>query len=206
MTAQDTEPTTLANTISGTVALTFDLPADDTYLPADTPIPDDLLQESVHIVKTGSVIAYAGNSAPAGWLLCAGQELDQATYDALFQVIGITYSPATVTTTFHLPDLRGRFALGLDNMGSTSADRVAAAAADELGGSGGAETHTLTLDEMPAHSHDFRRVADTNPGRGSVTQTARGWVANDTLVEAAGGGQAHDNMPPYQALNYIIKT
>ena len=67
---------------------------------------------------------------------------------ALFGVIGEAYGVGNGNTTFHLPDLRGRFPLGLDNMGGTSADVVTAAEADSLNGSGGAETHTLTIDEM----------------------------------------------------------
>ena len=92
-------------------------------------------------------------------------------------------------------------------MGSYSADHVTAMEAGELAGTGGTETHTLMIDEMPAHRHEFRRVGDSSPGeRGSVTQTAKGWLTERTIVEEAGGGLAHNNMPPWQALSCIIKT
>ena len=73
----------------------------------------------------GAIMAYAGASAPSGWLLCNGAAINRTTYATLFSIIGETYGVGNGNTTFNLPDLRGRFPLGLDNMGGgTSADRV----------------------------------------------------------------------------------
>ncbi len=210
MTQHNTEPTTVADAISGSVDLTFNLPSDDNYLQSDQPVPVELLPPlpaSALAIQTGAVIAWAAAVAPDGWLLCDGAEVIRTDFGDLFSLIGVTYGAGDSITTFNLPDLRGRFPLGLDNMGGNSADSVTAAEADELAGTGGSETHTLTVDEMPAHDHNFRRVGDGTAGqRGSVTQVQRGWVTERTIVEEAGGGLAHNNMPPWLALNYIIKT
>ena len=72
---------------------------------------------------SGAIVAFAGADAPEGWLLCNGAEINRTTYATLFGVISTTYGVGNGNTTFHLPDLRGRFPLGLDNMGGTSADR-----------------------------------------------------------------------------------
>ena len=207
MSDQNQEATTLANAISGSVELSFTLPPDDNYLQSDQPVPEALLPASALAVRAGAVLAWAGNAAPDGWALCDGAAISRTDFEDLFSVIGETFGAGDGSTTFNLPDLRGRFPLGLDNMGGSSADRVTATEADALAGSGGTETHTLTIDEMPAHKHNFRRVGDSNPGqRGGVSQVQRGWLTNGSMIEETGGGQAHDNMSPWLALNYIIKT
>ena len=205
MTEQTTEPTTVADAISGTVDLTFNLPADDNYLQSDQPVPVELLPAAA--ISAGAVIAWAAATGPDGWKLCDGAAISRTDYADLFDVIGVEYGEGDTTTTFNLPDLRGRFPLGVNSAGVSGADRVTTTEATELGMSSGSETHTLTVDEMPAHDHDFRRVGDSSPGqRGSVTQVQRGWLTERTIVEEAGGGLAHNNMPPWLSLNYIIKT
>ena len=159
-------------------------------------------------------MAYAGASAPSGWLLCNGAAVSRMTYATLFGIIGTTYGVGNGNTTFRLPDLRGRFPLGLDNMGGTSAGRVAATAADTRGGSSGAETHTLTVAEMPDHDHRLKAKIDNQSlnydpqHRFSMhrDRTGRtGWGRSGNM-ENTGGDQPHNNMPPYLTLNYIIKT
>ena len=149
MTQHNTEPTTLADAISGSVDLTFNLPSDDNYLQSDQPVPVNLLPPlpaSALAIQTGAVIAWAAAAAPDGWLLCDGAAASRSDYQDLFDLIGVTYGTGDGITTFNLPDLRGRFPLGLDDMGGNSADNVTAAEADELAGTGGSETHTLTVD------------------------------------------------------------
>lgn len=95
-------------------------------------------------VPSGSLVAYAGASAPTGWLLCDGSAVSRADYGNLFSAIGTAYGSGDGTTTFNVPDLRGRTAVG-KNAGTFAT----------LGATGGAETVTLTGAQsgVPAHSH-----------------------------------------------------
>ena len=106
-------------------------------------------------VPAGCIMPYAGATAPDGWLLCHGQAVSRTTYADLFGAIGTAYGPGDGSTTFDLPDLRGRVAAGRDDMGGSDAGRLAGGVANRttLGGAGGAATHTLSTGEMPAHSH-----------------------------------------------------
>ncbi|WP_162909797.1 phage tail protein [Aggregatilinea lenta] len=135
---------------------------------------------------------------------CAGQVLATAEYPDLFAAIGYQFGGSG--GAFNLPDLRGRSPLGLDNMGGTSANRVTAASADVIGGSGGEENHQLTIAEMPSHQHmEFRGT-----GSGSYTfqsgATTFGSYAVGRSTEANGGNGTHNNMSPFLALPFIIKA
>lgn len=109
------------------------------------------------LVPTGSVLPFAGSSAPAGWLLCFGQAVSRDTYSGLFAVVSTTYGSGDGSTTFNVPDLRGRVAVGKDNMGGSAANRMTSGGSgvdgSTLGASGGAQTVTLTSSEMPSHTH-----------------------------------------------------
>lgn len=158
-------------------------------------------------VPIGSIVPYAGSSAPSGWLLCYGQAVSRTTYGDLFGVIGTTFGVGDGSTTFNVPDLRGRIPLGKDNMGGTSANRVTAAEADTIGGASGAETHTLVVSEMPAHGHDAyikKGGAATFPALADGTDASSlnsGYVS----IGNTGGDGAHNNVQPYITLNSIIK-
>ena len=95
-------------------------------------------------VPAGALNAYAGATAPTGWLLCYGQSILRATYATLFTAIGTTYGTAS-GTTFNLPDMRGRVVAGQDDMGGTSANRLTTPInGDTLGAAGGTEAHVHT--------------------------------------------------------------
>jgi microcystin-dependent protein len=99
----------------------------------------------------GSVTAFAGATAPASWLLCAGQAVSRTVYASLFATIGTTYGAGDGSTTFAVPDLRGRTVAGLDNMGGTDAGRLDIA--NSSGTVVGSQYVTLTSAEMPSHTH-----------------------------------------------------
>lgn len=107
----------------------------------------------------GVVLPFAGSAAPSGFLLCAGQAVSRTTYAALFAIIGTTYGTGNGTTTFNLPDLRGRAVAGVDNMGGSAAGRLTTAAggvnAATLGAAGGSSVHTLTQAQLPAVAPTF---------------------------------------------------
>lgn len=176
----------------------------------------------------GIVADFAGTTPPVGWMFCYGQTLSRTTYAQLFAVIGVTFGAGDNSTTFTLPDCRGRVTAGKDNMGGTSADRLTAPLnGDVLGQTGGAEGHVLTVAQMPAHDH-----GGTTGNGGSHSHTVQGFGPNktpraqpqaavgtgeDTVntstapnhthpISAQGEGQAHSSIQPTIIFNKIIKV
>lgn len=148
----------------------------------------------------GTIHIWSTDLAPFSYLLCDGTAISRTTYAALFGIISTVYGVGDGSTTFNVPDLRGRIPLGQDDMGGSSANRVTAAAADSLAGSGGAETHTLITAEMPAHTHTINQGG---AGNGISVSSANSGGAGAT--SSTGGDGAHNNLQPYITLNYIIK-
>ena len=227
----------------------------------------------------GTIIQFAGSTTPEFWLECDGSAVSRAEHSALFAAIGTTYGVGDGAATFNLPDLRGRAAIGA-GQGTGLTDRA-------LGAQGGSETHALTEQELPAHSHtvavsssthshgagtlaaesagahthaisngttdqeaDHRHAMPVRSGAGtvgpsqdipdsisagSVTRytgyagshshtvtaqadsggehahsfsgtTAEASPAVSANCENTGGGQGHENMPPFVALKFIVKT
>ena len=207
----------------GTGTITIDGNAAETINGALTYVME-IQFSAVHLVSDGSnwvtantegspsgiMTPFAGATAPAGWLLCDGTAVSRTTYAKLFAVISTAYGVGDGSTTFNLPDMRGRLPLGQDDMGGTSANRVTHAQADSLGGSEGSETHVLTAAEMPSHDHTVR----TGPQSAAIGGAPDKWYAERSSTstaqgqtsEPAGGDGAHENMPPYLVFDYIIKT
>lgn len=168
----------------------------------------------------GQITIFAGNFAPRGWALCDGQLLPISQYSALFSILGTTYG-GDGRTTFALPDLRGRAPIHAGTGPGLSTR--------QLGSRSGQETHTLTILEMPSHNHLASSVSklhglNTNgdddilaPGASLAsgaeiyntstppnTELNSQSVSTATTVLNQGGNQAHNNMQPYLAINYII--
>lgn len=153
----------------------------------------------------GEIRIFAGNFAPAGWFFCDGRLLPISEYETLFQLIGTTYG-GDGESTFALPDMRGRLPIHQGN-GFVLAEI------------GGAEEITLTVQQIPAHSHPLLGSSDfaqeSSPGgkvfaRSVATDvyllnTTGGTEAmNSAVVTTVGGSQPHTNFQPYLCVNYII--
>lgn len=153
----------------------------------------------------GQIMAVAFGRAPENWALCNGQLVSVAQYQALFSLIG-TYFGGNGTTTFALPDLRGRTIRGLS---------------DAPGLMGGVENVTLLMAEMPVHNHSFSASPQVAAGgrsplranNNSFAAAANGATIYDAPfaltplsgnIAPTGGSQPHNNMQPYTTLNYII--
>ena len=191
-----TRTTILGNSSGTTTAMT---------LGSDCQVFISPLASDITPTPSGAILNYAGATAPSGWLLCYGQAISRATYAALFTAIGTVYGAGDGSTTFNLPDLRGRSISGVDNMGGTAASRVTSGgsgvAGTTLGATGGAETVTLTQAQMPAHTHSA-----PNPGGAASATSGSGSGGNgSTTTGSTGGGGAHSNMQPVIMMNSIIK-
>jgi microcystin-dependent protein len=145
----------------------------------------------------GGVMTFAGTAAPSGWLLCDGSAISRVTYAALFTAIGTTHGVGDGSTTFNLPDIRGRIAAGKDNMGGTAANRLTAAGSGitgtTLGVAGGTETHTLTTAQSPAHTHGGS-TGTVSADHGHTTQITYSTLAAGgfyALVYSGGGWNAN---------------
>lgn len=153
-------------------------------------------------LPVGTIIPYAGSTIPSNYMKCEGQELSRIEYDLLFNAIGTTYGVGDGTTTFNLPNLKGRVITGID-INDTDFDT--------LGETGGEKTHTLTIDEMPSHNHGIRDTLDMNTVAGDNRSVVVGggatWnPADPVMLSDTGGDQPHNIMQPYIVLNYIIKV
>jgi microcystin-dependent protein len=147
----------------------------------------------------GVGVDFWGPTAPAGWLFCYGQAVSRTTYAALFAAIGTAHGVGDNSTTFNVPDKRGRASFGKDDMGGTSADRLTnppggGLDGDTLGAVGGQQHHVLTVAEMPVHNHTGTTGTDSPDHAHTGTTNAAGTHAHGipgSYVDSGNnGGQA----------------
>lgn len=155
----------------------------------------------------GEIRMFAGNFAPAGWMLCQGQILSIDENETLFNLIGTTYG-GDGQSTFALPNLQSRIPV--------HAGSLSGGATYILGETGGTETVTLTGQQIPSHTH----VPQAQAANGSASPANSVWAASTTqniytnnaaatnlnasAINLTGGNQPHENMLPYLAINFII--
>lgn len=184
------------------------------------------------LIPTGLISPYGAGAAPTGWLLCDGTAVSRTTYTQLFALIAVSYGAGDSVTTFNVPDLRGRFPLGIDG----AANRVTTGSPDAVGGTGGGETQVMTFtgDPMPDHVHqmgllvksgDATRLAGDTVSFGSDSVAGTPTVGVPSSTESAtvtrprtsgvispgshiptGSIPTVNKINPYQVVQYIIKT
>ena len=151
----------------------------------------------------GGIIPFGSATAPTNWLVCDGSAVSRTTYSELFAVIGTSYGAGDGSTTFNLPNLKGKVPVGQDTSDTSF---------DVMGETGGEKTHTLTASEIPALTYQAKISSPVQGSGWYVGENIAYGTNNDvhqsspvTINSNAGGG-AHNNLQPYQVVCYIIKA
>ncbi len=144
----------------------------------------------------GTIKMWPSAELPANYLMCDGGTIPSGDeYDELRRVLG-------KSTT---PDLKGRFVVGYDPADGNN-DSNQDTNYTRIGNAGGERKHTLTVAEMPSHSHTYNKVTDDHVNGGKLRGETNSFGLEDTQTTTVGGGQSHENRPPYYVLAYIIKA
>ena len=175
-------------------------------------------------IPLGGLMPYIGASAPSSaFVLPYGQAISRTTYATLFVLVGTTFGAGDGSTTFNVPDLRGRGIFGQDNMGGSAANRITVAGGNfdgtAIGGTGGGQNQTLTQAQLPSVSINISGVtpliygvtAGTGSGSPVIAQVGSGGQGPANLsttgtTSALGSGNSHPIMPPAIVLPYILRV
>jgi microcystin-dependent protein len=185
-----------------------------TGTPSDLPISQladiiaPLVTPQVDGVPTGVVLDFVGATPPTGYLICQGQAVSRTTYSGLFSIIGTTWGAGNGSTTFNLPDFRRRVTVGSGGTGTSTLG-------NNLANSGGAEVHTLTINEIPSHDHNLKANSLNDGNRGALQATGfeplihenyKTYTNTRQQIDNTGGDSPHNNIQPSVIVNKIIKT
>jgi microcystin-dependent protein len=161
-------------------------------------------------LKVGTILPFSGSTLPTGYLFCDGSAISRTTYAGLFDVIGTTFGAGDGSTTFNLPNLKGKVPVGLD---SNDTDF------DTLGETGGEKKHTLTQSELP--NYNLKGLKWANSGAAITLDSGShtpGYSLNygyngvnegqidNIIINSGGSNTPHSNLQPYIVVNYIIKA
>lgn len=192
----------------------IDLNVTEAKLAADAVITTKILDANITVPKlaadvlallvpSGAILAFGGAAAPAGFLLCDGSAVSRTTYASLFTAVGVSFGQGDNSTTFNVPDLRGRFLRGIDASQGRDPD-AASRTAMNTGGNVGDNIGSIQSDAFRAHNHTFESYA-TNTGSSSAPALRDATVSNlqTENVTTSGGNETR---PINAAVNYLIKT
>lgn len=149
-------------------------------------VADDVQSGGFDLIPSGVLMPYAGSVAPTGWLLCNGQQVSRTTYANLYAVVGTTYGTGDGSSTFHVPDLRGRAIVGAGtgaqdgNSGTGAISGGTALTSRSLGAWGGQETMTISSTNLPTHQHTVTVDANNFNTGGPSDNTSDGPSINNT--------------------------
>lgn len=179
---------------------------DNNFTTAEKEKLADLENGASETLPVGTIIPYASSTLPEGYMICDGRALSRTEYSKLFQAIGTFFGAGDGSTTFNIPNLKGKVPVGLNGNDTDF---------DTLGETGGEKEHTLTINEMPKHNHTF---LDNNSntyqtiatmvagGNYDASQLGGSRKYENIYVNYNGNSEAHNNLQPYIVLNYIIKV
>lgn len=161
------------------------------YTPAE--MPEAIMNISgLDGFPIGGIAAYGGVTVPDGWLLCDGSTVSRELYSDLFKAVGTVFGEGDGSTTFNVPDYRDKFVLG-------------AGGDVDLAETGGEKEVTLTVAHIPPHNHSIKSTSNAGSDSCYVRESSKAVWQTDKISNT-GGGQPHNNMPPYIGTYYIIKA
>lgn len=166
---------------------------------------EDLIRWIMEILPTMTTLTFpigmssftASTNIPSGWLEANGQAVSRTTYSALFAELGTTWGSGDGSTTFNVPDLRGRVVVGA-GQGSALSNRTLAQAFGE-------ETHYIQTNELPPHAHNVTMKPSGGSSPANITRNLIGSGSDQTVsTSSVGSGAAHNNMQPSLVMTPII--